>query len=234
LNAGFAEDWSWYCYNVIKGDPRSDPPQISSADTEETVWEYQNDTDRDFTDTWTESWTKSSSASLSITKSSSISLGVGINIKGVVSTDFNITIASDSTKEESKSETYELSHTWEMKVQPHETMSLIRKKTTKTGTQVYYQGFGLDSTPSDLIATKGERYDGHYYYGYSANNYLNNPSGTMNILGSMKSVSFTFHLKTVKRDGGVIITPVSMPTEATISGSNETVRFAVAGGPKED
>jgi hypothetical protein len=45
----------------------------------------------------------------------SISLGVGINIKGVVSTDFNITIASDSTKEESKSETYELSHTWEMK-----------------------------------------------------------------------------------------------------------------------
>jgi hypothetical protein len=56
----------------------------------------------------------------------------------------------------------------------------------------------------------------------------------MNILGSMKSVSFTFHLKTVKRDGGVIITPVSMPTEATISGSNETVRFAVAGGPKED
>jgi hypothetical protein len=56
----------------------------------------------------------------------------------------------------------------------------------------------------------------------------------MNLLGSMKSVNFTFHLKTVKHDGRVIITPVSMPTEAAIAGTNETVRFAVAGGPKED
>jgi hypothetical protein len=56
----------------------------------------------------------------------------------------------------------------------------------------------------------------------------------MNILGSMKSVRFTFHLKAVKDDGEVIITPVSMPTEATISGTNECVRFAIPGGPKED
>jgi hypothetical protein len=51
----------------------------------------------------------------------------------------------------------------------------------------------------------------------------------MNILGSMKSVSFTFHLKTVKDDGEVIITPISMPTEATSSWGNEYVCFAVAG-----
>jgi hypothetical protein len=68
--------------------------------------------------------------------------------------DFNMTI-SESTKEESKSETYELSYTWEItyvqlqgvasvpnkfcRVKPHETVSLIQKMTVTTGTQVYYQ-----------------------------------------------------------------------------------------------
>jgi hypothetical protein len=59
----------------------------------------------------------------------------------------------------------------------------------------------------------------------------------MNLIGTMKSDEFKFHVNRSKPNGEGVVEQLRLPVEATVSGSDQEktrVCFAVPGGPKED
>ena len=59
---------SWYCYNVLKGEPRADEPVFKDLPNDDTVvWEYDNTKNsQPYEDSWAEKWTETRAASLAI------------------------------------------------------------------------------------------------------------------------------------------------------------------------
>ncbi|KAH9918484.1 cytolysin [Fomitopsis serialis] len=236
LNGGFAEKWGWYCYNDVKGGVRYGEPVYSDSSKESVAWSYTNLTEAPFVDTWTETWTEEQTTSVSITKHASITLNAGLNIKDVFNLGIDFSVSTESTEAKTDNKSYQLSHTWEISVGPGETVELLRDQVTTVGTQYFSADYGLADYPGDMIGTDGKQYDGHYYWGYSANHYLNNPHGTMTLSGSLKKVQYNFKLQRVAPGGKSTIEPVGGPTHATLrSGAGEDavkVVFAVPAGDK--
>jgi len=237
LNETFALTYSWYCYNVIRGTPRQVGGIPNTINSTETIWTYDNSQNfQPFETSVTESWTESASASLSITTSASVSLGVSINIGAVASSEFNISISTESTTSETRERTYSLSQSWPIVVGPGEIVTIERTKTTTTGNATYYQDFGLHD--SSLIATKGNSYNSHYYWGFNANRYLNTPLGTMILNGYSEKTNFGFR---ITRTGGMIrgkeTLELPQPTFVSIRGggrSSEKVTYAEPGSEFAD
>ncbi|KAI0748662.1 hypothetical protein C8Q80DRAFT_1121031 [Daedaleopsis nitida] len=103
----------WYqCYNSLRGDVYSDGPVFNDLPNDDTnVWEYDNTKNSEpYEDTWIEKWTEKRSASLAIKESASISLKTSITIEGICSTEFGISLGTESDKEETAEDTHELSH----------------------------------------------------------------------------------------------------------------------------
>lgn len=193
LNEGFATDWSWYCYNVLHGEPYSEQPaQPTQHTTDEGIaWQYDNTRGRTpFQTTVTETWDITETATLSITSRASIELGAFINVYGVAGSNLSIGIETESTEQKSKQQSYTLSHTWTITVPPGKHVSIRRTKKTSTQRTNYHQAFGL--WPQSLIATKGKQFNGHYYWGFNANRYLGSPGGTMVLGGESKLTTFEF------------------------------------------
>ncbi|KAI0748678.1 TEER-decreasing protein [Daedaleopsis nitida] len=202
LNEGFANGWGWYCYNTLRGDPRAEQPVFKDLPDDDTVvWSYDNTKNSEaYEDTWTEKWTETRSASLTIKDSASISLKQSITIEGICSTEFGISLSTESDKTETQEKTHELEQTWKIKVEPGEKFKLVRTQSTRIGSQVYLQDYGLDPE-HNLIATNGNKWNGHNYWGLYANTCLKNPTGTMKIVGSMKKVTYTFNMVRTGKDG---------------------------------
>lgn len=153
LNEGFATDYgyvtlhlrlkrqadallhtsSWYCYNVLHGDPRIGGQSADNINSSTIVWSYDNtQNSKPFGPTqWTESWTNSETADLSIsvhgmlrimfapmqtklTNPAGISLSQSITIPFVGGSTFSIDISTTSTKTETKSSSRQLSNTWDI------------------------------------------------------------------------------------------------------------------------
>ncbi|KAI0749451.1 cytolysin [Daedaleopsis nitida] len=212
LNEGLADKYGWYCYNALRGDVRADGPVFNDLPHDDTImWKYDNTKNsQPHEEDWSEKWSETRSASLGIKESASISLNTSVTIEGICSTEFGFSVSTESNKEESKEQTHELSHTWKIKVNPGETVSLVRTQKTRLGTQTYYQDFGLDPQ-SNKIATDGNKWDGHFFWGLSANNALNNPKGTMKIVGTVKEVTFTFAIVRDGKNGSQMREAMFMP-----------------------
>ncbi|TBU38392.1 cytolysin [Dichomitus squalens] len=193
LNSGIAAEYQWWSYNTTIGQPYILGRRPNSISREETAWSYDNtQNNRPFEQQWTESWTNSSSATLTVANSASITLSNHVTIFNVASSGFDISISTESSSSETKETSYSLSSTWTMDVGPGEKLSLIRVITTISETAEYGQDFGLES--GSRVGTKGDRYNGHYYWGMSLNNLLNNPRGRLNLQGSSKNVTYSFKL----------------------------------------
>ncbi|KAG7442454.1 cytolysin [Guyanagaster necrorhizus] len=198
LNEGFAETWSWYCYNVTKGDPYVVGNSVDNATKTTTVWSYDNrNNSQPFTTRWTETWSTTSTASLTVTRSSSISLTWSVTIGSVAGSDFSISSSNETSSTQSKESTHTLQNDWEITVGAGETLSILRTQLTTNGKSVYNLKYGLND--GGLIATKGNQYNGHYYWGFSANYYLNYPEGTIAFDGLSQSSSFSHEI--VRNDG---------------------------------
>ncbi|KAJ7754151.1 TEER-decreasing protein [Mycena maculata] len=200
LNEGFANDYGWYSYNVLIGSPRIAGNSSDNIESSSIVWMYDNSQNlQEFTATWTETWTNSVTASLSISTHAGISLSQSISIPGVGGSEFSIEISTDSTKEETKQSSHQLSTSWGITVLPGETVYIERVRMVTTGQAIYNQDYGLSS--DSLVATKGRIYEGHYYWGMYINETLNYPSGTMSLVGRSTEESYTFRIVRQKPDG---------------------------------
>ncbi|KAF7368569.1 TEER-decreasing protein [Mycena venus] len=177
LNELFALDWGWYSYNVLIGEPRLAGSGTDHVESSSIVWTYDNSQNlQDFQANWTETWTNTTRASLSITNRSTISLSQSISIMNVANSEFAFTIGTDSTREESRESTHQLSTSWGITVQGGETVHIERVRMITTGQAIYHQDYGLAS--GSRMATKGRRWDGSFFWGLSMNNALNNPRGS--------------------------------------------------------
>ncbi|KAJ7728327.1 cytolysin [Mycena metata] len=211
LNETFAFDWSWFSYNVLIGDPRIvGGPTTDNIESSAIVWTYDNTHNlQEFQANWTETWTNTNSASLAITNHSSISLSQSITIMNVATSEFALTIASDSTREESRTTTHELSTSWSITVAAGETVHIERVRTVINGVAMYEQEFGLNDTAR--IATKGRRWEGHYFWGMLLNSVLGNPRGRMLLRGLHTQESFHFRIVRVTPDGRRRVEPLPPP-----------------------
>ncbi|KAJ7501184.1 hypothetical protein B0H11DRAFT_1993915 [Mycena galericulata] len=99
---------------------------------------------QEFQASWTETWTNSSRASLSISTHAGISLSQSISIPGVGGSEFSITISTDSTKEETRETSHQLSTSWGITVMAGEIVSIERVR----------MGFNINST---LNSPRGTR-----------------------------------------------------------------------------
>ncbi|KAK0448677.1 cytolysin [Armillaria borealis] len=207
LNERFANDFTWYCYNVTKGSPYMVGDTVDNATKTTTVWSYDNRKNSEpFTTHWTETWSTTETASLSVTRSSSISLQWSVTIGSIAGSDFTISSSNDSetSTTQTKESTHTLENEWEVTVDAGEIFEIRRIELTTKGKSVYNLKYGLnDPVESDayggLIASKGDKFNGHYYYGLPANRLLNSPRGTMVFEGLSKSSSFSHEI--VRNDG---------------------------------
>ncbi|KAJ7456011.1 TEER-decreasing protein [Mycena galericulata] len=203
LNEGFAHDWrhaGWYSYNVLIGNPRIAGNSADNIESSSIVWTYDNSANfQEFQATWTETWTNSTSAALSISTHAGISLSQSISIFGVGGSEFAMSISTDSTREETRENSHELSTTWGITVMPGETVNIERVRMVTHGRVVYHQDYGI--AHNSLMATKGRQHNGHFFWGIPINSTLNNPRGTMSLLGRATEESFTFRIVRQTRDG---------------------------------
>ncbi|KAJ7186120.1 cytolysin [Mycena filopes] len=214
LNETFAHDWSWYSYNVLIGTPRIVGNSLDSIESSSIVWTYDNSQNlQEFQATWTETWTNTNTASLSITNSAHISLSQSITIANVASSEFSMTIGTDSTTKESRQSTHELSTSWGITVAAGETVHIERVRTVTNGQAIYAQDYGLSA--NSLMATKGQRWEGHFFWGFNINTTLNNPRGTMNLRGLQTQEQFVFRIVRVRPDGRRTVEPLPPPEGVT-------------------
>ncbi|KIY46158.1 TEER-decreasing protein [Fistulina hepatica ATCC 64428] len=212
LNESFANTYQWYSYNTTKGDPRSNGDIINSIQSNQTVWSYDNTGNlQPFESQWTEKWVETSTATLSVTTHAGIELKQSITIPGVGGSEFSISISTESTSSETKTNEHTLENTWKITVNPGEKVSIERTKTSTTGQTVYLVDYGV--TNDSLIGTKGDKYNDHYYWGYGINYYLNSPSGTMRLSGHSTKDSYEFKIVRVKPDGKKVFEPLPQPPE---------------------
>ncbi|KAJ7671887.1 cytolysin [Mycena rosella] len=210
LNETFAHDWSWYSYNILLGPPRIAGDSIDTIESSSIAWTYDNSANlQEFTASWTETWTNSVRASLSISTHAGISLSQSISILGVGGSEFAMSISTDSTREETRENTHELSTTWGITVMPGETVHIERVRMVTNGQAVYHQDYGLAA--NSLMATKGHRFDGHYFWGFNINTTLNNPRGTMQLLGRSTQENYTFRIVRQRADGRRTVEPLPPP-----------------------
>ncbi|KAJ7021310.1 cytolysin [Mycena alexandri] len=183
LNETFAHDWSWFSYNVLIGEPRIKLQAFEAN--------------------WTETWTNSTSASLSITNHSSISLSQSITIMNVATSEFAMTIATDSTREETRTTTDELSTSWGITVQGGETVHVERVRTAINGRAIYEQEFGLNLQALVANALKGMR----------LNDVLVTPPprGRRMLRGLHTQESFVFRIVRISPDGRRRVEPLPPP-----------------------
>ncbi|KAI0707920.1 Zb protein [Earliella scabrosa] len=224
LNEAWADDYGWYCYNVLKGDLVAKAPVISEIPESDSIaFQYDNTgNDKPFTDTWTESWTNTESASLAVKDSAAIQLKQSISIEGICNSEFGFTVSTESTETHTDGREYQLSHTFPIEVGPGEIFKLVREKHVTLGSQLFTQDYGLDRT-NNLIGTKGKKWKDHYYWGFYLNTELNNPSGTMSWIGETKNVVFNFHVERTRPDGTVVHEPISTEAPGKLKVSAEAV-----------
>lgn len=193
LNEGLSLTYHWYSYNILLGIPRSIPGHTNTFHEDEAAWTYDN-TQNSMAQSqeWTETWTEVRSVELSITNSSTIGLSSSITIGNVAESSMSLTIDASSTSSERREEEHSRTYTWTLEVGPHEKLSIFRNITTETGTTTYAQDYGL--WPSSLVATKGRRWNNHYYWGMNLNTLCNDPKGTMTLLGSRRRTHYAFTL----------------------------------------
>ncbi|KAJ7473069.1 TEER-decreasing protein [Mycena galericulata] len=190
----------WFSYNVLVGPPRIAGNNADTIESSTIVWMYDNSQNmQEFQASWTETWTNSSRASLSISTHAGISLNQSISIPGVGGSEFSITISTDSTKEETRETSHQLSTSWGITVMAGEIVSIERVR----------MDYGL--APNSLMATKGKLYDGHYYWGFNINSTLNSPRGTMSLLGRSTQENYTFRIVRTTPDGHRRTEPLPPP-----------------------
>ncbi|KZV83102.1 cytolysin [Exidia glandulosa HHB12029] len=190
LNAGIAAEYQWWSYNELSGQPYIVSKIPTMTNREETAWSYDNTQNSEpFTDTWTEKWTNTTTASLTVDSSLTIGLSASITILDVASMGFNLTVTMGQSQTDSKSQSYELSHTWELKVGPNEKLSLVRVITMSGEEVVYNQQFGIRS--GSLL---GSEYQDHYYWARDINSLLGTPRGQLTLRGSGRSTTHQYKL----------------------------------------
>ncbi|KAJ7866187.1 hypothetical protein B0H14DRAFT_3442462 [Mycena olivaceomarginata] len=161
LNELFALDWGWYSYNVPIGEPRLAGSGIDHVESSSIVWTYDNSQNfQEFQANWTGTWTNTTRASLSITNRFTISLSQKISIMNIANSEFAFIIGTDSTREERRESTHELSMLWGLRwlfplphytplkqlhdsVQGGETVHIERVRMITTGQAIYHQDYGL-------------------------------------------------------------------------------------------
>ncbi|KAJ7642471.1 cytolysin, partial [Mycena polygramma] len=193
VNSGVAARWEWWSFNTTIGQPFILGRRPTSTSREETAWSYDNTHNtKPFEDYWTESWTNTTSATVTAATSASITLSNHITIFNVASSGLDITISTESSSSETKSTSYNLSHTWTLDVDPGEKLSLIRVITSVSEVADYGQIASTDCTSRP--SAEGKIWNGHYYWGLNINRYLDTPRGTLNIQGSSRITTYNFKL----------------------------------------
>ncbi|KIY61769.1 cytolysin [Cylindrobasidium torrendii FP15055 ss-10] len=205
LNERFANDYSWYSYNTTIGTPRLAGNSVDNINSEKEVWTYDNtENSEDYGPiTRSETWTDSETASLSITNKASMKLESSVTIASVASTSLAIEISTEATKSESKTSSKENSQKFDITVRAGEKVIIYQEKVTTIGKSTYYLDFGLSS--NSLIATKGEKYDGHYYWGFNLNGVLGSPKGTMTFTGNSTTTYFNYKVVRIKAPESAIM-----------------------------
>ncbi|GJE91531.1 cytolysin-like protein [Phanerochaete sordida] len=226
LNKSIAADYQWWSYNKLIGDPRIISSVPNSVSREEVAWVYDNmQSTRPFQDAWTETWSNTSSATVSVQASISINIYASVTIFDVASSGYDITVDLARSCAESKEASYALSHSWAIEVDPGEKMSIIRVITTTGETTEYGQKFGV--TSDSMVGTEGQKYNGHYYWGYNINSLLGNPQREVNIMGVSRNVTYAFKIVRESVNGVVTTTPLHIDYRDVVSDSGEKLPAAV-------
>ncbi|KAF8509725.1 hypothetical protein JB92DRAFT_2944378 [Gautieria morchelliformis] len=187
LNDTFVDQYGWYSYNSMRGDPvlvGSVPQNIE--DTSIAV-EYDNSLNsQSLSEEWTEEVKVGTRSTLSIKDSSVIELSQKITIGSVAESGFSMQISTESTSEEVVEQITTTTRKFTITVGPHETVKILRTKTEVGAIATYNVRYGLNS-----LALIGN--------GYYLNSLLGNPGGNIVLTGTSKNTNYLFQ---VIRTGG--------------------------------
>ncbi|KAK2463356.1 hypothetical protein APHAL10511_004667 [Amanita phalloides] len=200
LNDWMADQYGWYCYNVVKGQAvkaGSVPINIQQTDVRH-VWDNTHNSQPQ-KEKWTETMTRTYTASLTTTVSASIKLESSITVPGVGGGSVSLTVGTESKKEDKYEEKHEIKREFEIEVGPYEKLELRRTQTDLGAIATYRVPYGANG----LIGTQGEKYNGHYYWAYSFNGTFGDPTSYIELNGSSKETDYTF---TLVRTGGKGVT----------------------------
>jgi len=196
LNDWMADQYGWYCYNVIKGQATKAGSRPINA--EQTVvrhtWDNTHNS-KPQKEEWTEKTTRTYTASLTTTVSASIKLESSITVPGVGGGSVSLTVGTESKKDDKYEEKHEVTRKFEIEVGPYEKLELRRTQTDLGAIDTYRVPYGANG----LIGTQGEKYNDHYYWAYSFNGNFGDPTSYIELSGSSKETDYTF---TLVRTGG--------------------------------
>ncbi|KAF8637262.1 hypothetical protein AX17_002942 [Amanita inopinata Kibby_2008] len=196
LNDSFVEQYGWYCYNLVKGQATKvgSRPVSSTQTVVRHVWDNTQNS-KPQTEKWTEKITKTSSATLSTTTSASITLEAKITVFDVASSGYSLSVGTESKTEDTTSVTEEITREFQIEVGPYEKLELHRTKQDTGEVATYHVPYGVQG----MIGTQGEKYNGHYHWGYDVNSNFNYPSGYIELMGVANETDYSF---TMVRTGG--------------------------------
>jgi len=202
LNDSFVEKYGWYCWNAVLGQAEKSGSEPTSA--QETVvrhvWD-NTDNDQPQKDSWKETTTTRTTARLATTTSASVTLSATITVYNVASSGFTLSVGTEQRTEDTTSRTEEVERKFDIVVGPHEKLELLRTKTEMGQVATYDVPYGLSE--GSMVGTQGEKYDGHYHWGFYLNGLLDNPRGRIQLMGVANSTNYLFKLKRTKGQGPV-------------------------------
>ncbi|KAF8509730.1 hypothetical protein JB92DRAFT_2944415 [Gautieria morchelliformis] len=203
LNNNWVDQYGWYCYNAILGDPVKVGSVPQKVEDTSVAVEYDNTLNSEsLSEEWTEEVKVGTRSTLSIKNSAAIELSSKITIGSVAESGFSIQVSTESTSEEVVEEVTTTTRKFTITVGPHETVKILRTKTEVGAIATYNVPYGLNSAA--MIGTQGEKYNGHYHWGYYLNSLLGNPGGNIVLTGTSKSTTYLFQ---VVRTGGSTKSP---------------------------
>ncbi|KAK2462618.1 hypothetical protein APHAL10511_005351 [Amanita phalloides] len=196
LNDWMADQYGWYCYNYIKGQAvKTGSRPINARQTVvRHVWDNTQNSQPQ-KEKWTETTTRTYTATLTTTVSATIQLESSITVPGVGGGSVSLTVGTESKKEDKYEEKHEVKREFEIRVGPYEKLELKRTQTDLGAIDTYRVPYGAKGK----IGTQGEKYDDHYYWGYSFSDTFGDPTSYIELSGTSKETDYTF---TLVRTGG--------------------------------
>ncbi|KAF8472423.1 hypothetical protein JB92DRAFT_3053896 [Gautieria morchelliformis] len=198
LNDSFVDQYGWYSYNSMLGDPVKVGSVPQNVEDTSVAVEYDNSLNsQSLSEEWTEEVKVGTRSTLSIKNSAAIELSQKITIGSVAESGFSIQISTESTSEEVVEQITTTTRKFTITVGPHETVKILRTKAEVGAIATYNVPYGLNSAA--MIGTQGEKYNGHYHWGYYLNSLLGSPGGNIVLTGTSKNTNYLFQ---IVRTGG--------------------------------
>ncbi|KAF8527208.1 hypothetical protein JB92DRAFT_3107723 [Gautieria morchelliformis] len=193
LNDAFTDQYGWYSYNAVLGDAVKEGSVPQNVEDTSVAFEFDNSLSSESTSfEWETRVTIGIRVTLSIKDPAVIELASKIIIWNVAESGYSIEINTESTSEEVVEREINTTRKFTITVGPYQHIKILKTKIEVGEIATYNVPYGLHKTA--IIGTEGDKWNGHYHWGFLLNTLLENPGGNIVLIGTSKSTNYVFEV----------------------------------------